>query len=305
MLLLRRLVLTLLLCCLPLAAQTPSPEHSETLAHIRGEMSFLASEALHGRGSSSADELVAATYVVSQFRSFGLEEAELQRAPLADGASTWNAVAILRGTELARQAVLISAHLDHLGVMEGKRYPGADDDASGTIAVMELARRLAAHGRPRRTVIFVCFGSEETGGQGNHYFLEHPPVPLEAMVANLEFEMIGRADPAVKPDELWLTGWERSNLGPKLAEHGARLVGDPHPREHFFERSDNIALARRGIVAQTVSSYGLGRHYHSPSDDAEHIDYPHMAAAIDGMVAPVEWLVNADWTPSWRPGGRP
>ncbi len=107
-----------------------------------------------------------------------------------------------------------------------------------------LARALAARKEaPKRTVLFVLFGSEETGGQGNGYFLQHPPVPLKNIVANLEFEMIGRPDAAVKPDELWLTGFERSNLGPELAKHGAKLVADPHPQQHFFQRSDNYALA--------------------------------------------------------------
>ena len=76
-------------------------------------------------------------------------------------------------------------------------YNGADDDASGTTAVLELARVLGSGPKPRRTVIFALFGSEETGGQGSTYFLQHPPVPLKQIAVNLEFEMLGRADPAV------------------------------------------------------------------------------------------------------------
>ena len=93
--------------------------------------------------------------------------------------------------------------------------------------------------KPRRTVIFALFGSEETGGQGSTYFLQHPPVPLKQIAVNLEFEMLGRADPAVSADTVWLTGWERSNLGPMLAARGAKLIGDPHPAQNFFARSDN------------------------------------------------------------------
>jgi Zn-dependent M28 family amino/carboxypeptidase len=117
--------------------------------------------------------------------------------------------------------------------------------------------------------------------------------------------MIGRRDPALRGDGLWLTGWERSDLGPALDKHGAPLVADPHPEQQFFLRSDNIALARRGIVAQTVSSFGLGAHYHQPSDDAAHIDYEHLAAAIEEMLSSLEWLADTAWTPSWRAGGRP
>ncbi len=210
---------------------------------------------------------------------------------------------------LRNSAVLLSAHLDHLGVgtpVNGDNiYNGADDDASGVTAVLELARVLGRGLRPRRTVIFALFGSEETGGQGSTYFREHPPVPLKEIAANLEFEMIGRTDPLVRGDTLWLTGWDRSNLGPALAAHGADLVDDPHPEQKFFTRSDNYILAKKGVVAQTVSSYGLHKDYHQPSDDIEHLDFKHMDAAIGSLLLPVEWLVNSDFTPSWNKGGQP
>ena len=80
--------------------------------------------------------------------------------------------------------------------------------------------------------------------------------PKEKLVANLEFEMIGRPDDKVKEEELWLTGYERSDLGPELAKRGAKLVQDPHPEQNFFQRSDNIQLARAGIIAHTVSKMG-------------------------------------------------
>jgi Zn-dependent M28 family amino/carboxypeptidase len=280
--------------------------------HVRAEMSFLASDALRGRGSATRDELVAATYVVSQFQSFGLEGAEVQRVPLASGGATYNAIALLRGSdaELTRQTILLSSHLDHLGARataDGEViYHGADDDASGTTAVLELARALGAMSpRPRRTILFVCFGSEETGGQGDQYFLSHPPLPLASIVANLEFEMMGQGDRAIGHDQLWLSGWERTDLGPALAGHGAPLVADPHPAQHFFQRSDNFNLARRGIIAQTVSSYGLGAHYHQPTDDLAHIDFDHLSHAIDALIPPIQWLANTGWKPSWKSGGRP
>ncbi len=297
----------------PAQSAAPAPaQASGVAAHIHGEMSFLASDALRGRGSATQDELVAATYVASQFQSFGLEDAQLQRVPLPSGGVTYNAFALLRGSDpaLAAQTILLSSHLDHLGTRTTSSgeviYHGADDDASGTTAVLELARALGSlPAHPRRTVLFVCFGSEETGGQGHQYFLQHPPLPLASIVANLEFEMIGRSDPAIRSTQLWLTGWERSDLGPTLAQHGAPLVADPHPEQNFFRRSDNFDLARQGIVAQTVSSYGLGPHYHQPSDDLAHIDFDHLTGAIESMIAPIEWLANTDWKPAWNPGGQP
>jgi len=224
---------------------------------------------------------------------------------------TWNAVGKINGTDSSQRhaSVLLTAHLDHLGVgppVNGDDiYNGADDDASGTTAVLELARGLAAQPKPRRTVIFALFGSEEAGGLGSTYFREHPPVPLHNISALLEFEMIGRPDPAVAENALWLTGWERSNLGPELARHGAHLVADPHPDQGFFQRSDNYGFAKKGVVAQTVSSYGLHGDYHQPSDDLTHIDFKHMAEAINSMLKPVWWLVNSDFAPHWNRGGQP
>jgi aminopeptidase YwaD len=223
---------------------------------------------------------------------------------------TWNTVGILSGRDpSAHGVVLLSAHLDHLGIgvpVNGDEiYNGADDDASGTTVVLELARVLGRESRPRRTVIFALFGSEEAGGLGSTYFREHSPVSLQEIAVNLEFEMIGRRDPSVKGDTLWLTGWERSNLGPELAAHGARLVGDPHPAEDFFARSDNYLLALEGVVAQTISSYGLHNDYHQPSDDLTHLDFKHMDAAIGSLLLPIEWLVNSDFRPKWNAGGKP
>jgi hypothetical protein len=224
---------------------------------------------------------------------------------------TWNAVGKISGSDpaLKDQAILLSAHLDHLGIHEGEPgdniYNGADDDASGCAAVLELARALAGMRPLKRTVILAFFGSEEQGGYGATYFLEHPPLPLDDVVANLEFEMIGRPDPAIPPHTLWLTGYERTTLGPELARHGARLVADPRPQQNFFERSDNYTLAKRGIVAQTISSFGLHAQYHRPDDDLEHLDIAHMTEAINSLVEPVEWLVNSDYKPEWLPGKKP
>jgi Peptidase family M28 len=117
--------------------------------------------------------------------------------------------------------------------------------------------------------------------------------------------MIGRRDPALPRDGLWLTGFNRSNLGPELVRHGAGLVPDPHREQNFFQRSDNYSLARRGIVAQTISSFGLHADYHQPSDEISRIDFPHMTRVIASMVEPIEWLAQTAWTPQWLPDGRP
>jgi acetylornithine deacetylase/succinyl-diaminopimelate desuccinylase-like protein len=294
---------------------------------VRKYMQALASDEMRGRGSATTDELAAAKYIASQLKMLKIDPAgddgdylqsvkfmRRQRgAPTAPPieATTTNVVGILRGSDpkLAKETVLLSAHLDHLGIgreVNGDSiYNGADDDASGVTAVLELAEALVAGPKPKRTVVFALFGSEEIGGYGARYFQEHPPVPVGSFVANLEFEMIGRADTAVAAHTLWLTGYERSNLGAELATHGARLVADPHPEQHFFQRSDNYVLAKKGIIAHTVSSYGLHADYHRPSDDLAHIDFAHMTESIQSMIEPVKWLVNSDFKPQWTPNGRP
>jgi Zn-dependent M28 family amino/carboxypeptidase len=229
----------------------------------------------------------------------------------SDSGATWNAVGVLPGSDpkAAGEALILSAHLDHLGVREAPNgdgiFNGADDDASGCVAVMELARVLASGRRPRRTIYFVCFGSEERGGFGARYFVDHSPVPLEKIVANIQFEMLGRPDSKVAPNTLWLTGYERSSLGPQLAQQGARLVADPHPDQNFFQRSDNYTLALRGVVAHTVSSFGLHTDYHRASDEVSKIDFPFMTRSINSLVMPIRWLANSSFRPTWLPGQQP
>jgi Zn-dependent M28 family amino/carboxypeptidase len=231
---------------------------------------------------------------------------------VTDTGATWNAVGMLRGSDknASQEAIFLSAHLDHLGVSpEGTSgdtiFNGADDDASGCVTVLELARALAAGPRPKRTIYFVCFGSEERGGLGAQYFAGHAPVPLEKTIADLNFEMLGRPDEKVPPATLWFTGFERSNLGPELARRGARLVADPHPEQNFFQRSDNYTLALRGVVAHTVSSFNLHKDYHRPSDEASKIDFPFMTQSISSMIEPVRWLANSSFRPAWEPGKAP
>ncbi|HYT49401.1 MAG TPA: M20/M25/M40 family metallo-hydrolase [Pyrinomonadaceae bacterium] len=307
--------------------QGAKPESTVSEASVHKYMEALASDEMRGRGSATADELRAAQYIASQLKLLKIMPAgddgdylrmvKFQRrqrgnsnAPPTEAVTT-NVVGIIRGSdpELSKETILLSAHLDHLGVREGMPgdniFNGADDDASGVTAVLELAEALAKGPHPKRSVVFALFGSEEIGGYGARYFQEHPPVPVESFVANLEFEMIGRPDAAVAPHTLWLTGYERSDLGAQLAAHGARLVADPHPEQNFFRRSDNYVLATKGIIAHTVSSYGLHSDYHRPSDDLAHIDFAHMTEAIASMVLPVEWLVNTNFKPQWSKDGRP
>ncbi len=237
----------------------------------------------------------------------GGAEVELTLPPLTqDRSITTNAIGYLQGTDPKAGVLLLTAHLDHLGVRkDGTIMHGANDDASGVTAVLELAHALAAGKPPRRSVLFVGYGAEEIGEYGSLYFAAHPPVPLTGIVANIEFEMIGAADPKLPDGALMMTGFERSNLGAALKAHGALVAADPYPEQHYFQRSDNYQLALAGVVAHTLSGFGATPTYHQPTDTYEALNLPFMTRAIQSLIAPVRWLADSDFTPAWAEGGRP
>jgi hypothetical protein len=305
-------------------------------AWVSAHENFLASSALRGRGSATHDEVVAATYVASVFESYGLSPAPgldsyLQTVPLvattrgetvqltvasseaaphpgpatvAEVATT-NAIGWLQGSDPDAGVVMISAHLDHLGIRNGVLYPGANDNASGTTAVLELAHALAGGEQPRRSILFVAYGSEELGMLGSKYFAEHPPIPLETIVANLEIEMIGQQDPRMPAGVMMMTGFDRSDFGPQLKARGALIAPDLYPEQMFFQRSDNYPLALKGIVAHTISGWATIPTYHSPEDNLASLDIPFMTAAIQSLVEPLRALAAGEITPRWTADGRP
>jgi Zn-dependent M28 family amino/carboxypeptidase len=184
-------------------------------------------------------------------------------------------------------------------------YTGADDDASGTVAVLEIARALMEGKRPGRTVVFAAMTGEEMGLVGTRYFIANPPILLDRVVAGFEIEMIGRPDSLAGGwGKAWLTGYERSTMGDMLKANGIPIVPDPRPDQNFFRRSDNYAFARMGIVAHTLSTFNLHADYHRPSDEADATDFGHMTAVITAAAEAVGHLANGP-TPAWHEGGRP
>ena len=232
---------------------------------------------------------------------------ELKLPPMTRAvATTTNAIGYLKGTDPKAGTLLISAHLDHLGVRpNGVIMHGANDDASGMVAVVELARAFAAGKPPKRSLLFVGYGSEEIGKYGSTWFAVHPPVPLAGIVANIEFEMIGQQDPKLPPGALFLTGSERSTLWAALKAHGAPVAADTDPAQHYFERSDNWPLAQAGVVAHTLAGWTTTPTYHQASDTFENLDLTFLTGAIQSMIAPLGWLANSDFRAQWNEGGRP
>jgi Zn-dependent M28 family amino/carboxypeptidase len=316
----------------PDARGTPrAPLGAAEVARLLGA---LADDSMQGRGTATPGGDRAARFLADRLREYGVAPAGdsgfFQRVPLVrvpgpDGdyslalptngqsaeARALNVVGLIRGMDpaLGEEAVLIDAHYDHLGIgapVDGDSiYNGADDDASGVVAVLGAARALAAGPPPRRTVVLLATTGEELGLLGTRWYLEHPVVPLARTVANLEIEMIGRPDPMVGgAGKGWLTGFERSTMGERLAAAGIPVVPDPRPDQHFFERSDNIAFARQGIPAHTLSSYGMHHDYHTPADEPARIDAAHLASLVDAVARAARLLADGD-APVWKSGGRP
>lgn len=220
-----------------------------------------------------------------------------------------NVCAVLRGRdpELAKEAILITAHLDHVGIGgrgEDRIRNGADDNATGSCAVLALAEAYAALPQaPKRSVIFMCFWGEEKGLLGSREFARKPAWPLEKILANINIEMIGRPDDKTR-DKSWVTGWTKSDLGPLMAR-GAKRVGVEifrHKRfsAMLYQRSDNWSLAQKGVIAHSFSSSTLHKDYHGVGDEWQKLEIPNMLRVTRGLFAGSLPLAEGTLTPKSR-----
>lgn len=322
------------------AAPTPSITSVDE-AEVRRLLGALAHDSMEGRATGRPGSERAARFIAAELERYGVTPAGdsgyFQRVPVAfvernerrslallpsleardtiaptARANVMNVLGIVEGSDpaLRSEIVLIGAHYDHVGVRRNETpdsiYNGADDDASGVVAVLSIARAMTAGPPPRRTVIVGAMTGEEVGLLGTRWYVEHPVRPLASMVANMEIEMIGRPDSlAGGPGRGWLTGFERSTMGEMFATAGLPIVADRRLDQQFFARSDNIAFARAGIVAHTLSSYNMHSDYHTPRDDVSRVDFAHMTQLVGIAVRAARLLADAPTKPEWKPGGKP
>ncbi|MGH7463924.1 MAG: M28 family peptidase [Longimicrobiales bacterium] len=223
-----------------------------------------------------------------------------------------NVAAMLPGSdpELRSTYVVFSAHIDHVGICApGAADPicnGADDDASGTSAIMELAEAFAMlPTAPKRSIIFLGVSGEEKGLLGSAYFAEHPTVPIENIVANVNIDMIGRNN----PDSVVAIGKTYSTLGPLLEQVNAQhpelrmtTSDDLWPEERFFFRSDHFNFARREVPAIFFFT-GVHEDYHRPSDTVDKIDLDKITRVTRLIFHYGNAIANADEAPRWDPEG--
>jgi hypothetical protein len=220
-----------------------------------------------------------------------------------------NTVGILDGSDpaLKGEYLVFSAHMDHIGITPGlpdSVNNGADDDASGTTGVIELAEAFSRPGaRPRRSIIFLTVSGEEKGLWGSRYFSEHPPVPVERIVADLNIDMIGRN----WPDTIVAIGREHSDLGATLArvnrahpELAMTAIDDRWPDERFYFRSDHYNFARKGVPVLFFFN-GVHPDYHRPSDSPDKIDAEKESRILRLLYFLGREVGNADARPRWNP----
>lgn len=209
-------------------------------------------------------------------------------SPLEERITGENVLGFVEGSDKKDEVVVVTAHYDHVGVHDGEVYNGADDDGSGTVAVMSMAEAFAkakakGHG-PRRSVLFMAVSGEEKGLFGSEWYADHPVFPLDSTVANLNMDMIGRVD-TVHDDSssyVYVIGSSRISreLGRIVGEQNALYTGleldytfdaadDPN---RFYYRSDHYNLAKHGVPAAFFFN-GVHEDYHGPYDEVEKIRF--------------------------------
>jgi hypothetical protein len=273
----------------------------------------VANRIVEGAGTNMVD-LLAAHEADGGTAPVLLEGPELTiRTPMALDVSTPpNVVGLVRGSDpdLAGTYVVVSAHFDHVGIGEANAegdsiYNGADDDASGTAVLIEMAQAFQSMPRPpARSVVFLAVSGEEKGLLGAAHYADQPTVPLEGIVANINLDMIGRN----APDTLIAIGQEFTSLGDlskEVASHhpeiGLTIAPDPDPSEQAFFRSDHLVFVKKDIPAIFFTTWDH-EDYHQPSDEAEAIDGD-KASRVAQLAFLLTWHVAEDEEPpTWNEG---
>ncbi|WP_019948525.1 M20/M25/M40 family metallo-hydrolase [Hymenobacter aerophilus] len=218
-----------------------------------------------------------------------------------------NVVGVLPGLDKnrAQEQVVFSGHYDHIGILPAVAGDsianGADDDASGTTAVVALAEYFKQRHNNARPLVFVAFVAEEIGGFGARYFSQQ--LPPAQVVAMFNIEMIGK-QAKFGPNTAFITGFDKSDFGRLLQQNAQgsvfRFEPDPYPEQNLFYRSDNATLARLGVPAHTISTDQIptDKLYHSVNDEVESLDLPNMTAVITAIGRAAAPIISGQQTPT-------
>jgi hypothetical protein len=296
-----------------LAIKDPRVESVIQPAPLRKHVEYLASPELEGRGSPKSRQL-AAKYLVQEFKRLDLKplwgDHYVQEVPGIRDANgiqpIWglNVGAMLVGSDpqLKDEIIVLGVHYDHLGIRDGKLYPGADDNASSVAMLIEVARQLAtAKERPRRSIAFVGFDLEEHLLWGSRWFAAHPPWPLAQIKLFITSDLLGRTLGDLPFPAVFVMGSERGTgmsalikemtppLGLELARLGADVVGT---------RSD-YGPFRDEKVPFLFFSTGEHPDYHTPQDTADKLNYPQLASISNVVLHVLQQTANTANAPTW------
>ena len=228
---------------------------------------------------------------------------EIQRVKLK------NVAGLLRGSDpsLKDTYLIVSGHYDHLGSQGDRIYNGANDDASGTSAMLALAEAVAGlPQRPKRSILFIAYFGEEKGLVGSRYYGAHPLFPLSKTMVNLNLEQLGRTDDSEGPNvkRVFVTGFDYSNLNdwlkPAGKDTGVTFYEHGRNSDAYFGRSDNQSLADSGVPAHTLGTAFMYPDYHQTGDHWEKIDYDNMATVTRAIGVALIRLANSSKPVEWN-----
>lgn len=294
-----------------------SAENFSNETRIGGIMNFLASDDLKGRDSGSEGIEKAASFIEDIFKQNNLKPYFTSYKDTLSNFSkpAYNIVGVLEGNdeELKNEFIIIGAHYDHIGIVKAKKDStviaeaaiskdtianGANDNASGTSTVLELARYFGNAGNNKRSLIFALFSAEEKGLLGARHLAERLKAENINLYTMLNFEMTGV--PMVGKDYfMYITGYNKSNLAEvsnKYAEEN--LIGFLETAQEFnlFQRSDNYPFHDVfNVPSQTFCTFDFTNfnHYHKVGDEVSEMDFDHMAAVVNKMIPVIEGITNA------------
>ena len=217
-----------------------------------------------------------------------------------------NVVAVLPGNSKKNEYVIFSGHYDHLGIgkpnaNQDSLFNCANDDAAGTTGVMLLANYFSHLKNNERTIIFVAFTAEETGGYGSKYFSQQ--LDPDKVVAMFNIEMIG-TESKWGTNSAYITGYEKSDMGKilqaNLVDTKFHFEPDPYPKQNLFYRSDNATLAELGVPAHTISTSKMDseKFYHTQEDEIETLDMNNMAEIIKAIAISSKTIISGKDTPT-------
>lgn len=220
----------------------------------------------------------------------------------------FNVAGVIPGKSKAKELVVFSGHYDHMGIVQAKNgdsiMNGADDDASGTSAMIALAKYYKKAKNNERTLIFVAFTAEEVGGYGSQYFSQQ--LNPDDVVAMFNIEMIGK-DSKFGKNTAFITGYDKSDFGKILQKNLAgtefTFHPDPYIKEQLFYRSDNATLAALGVPAHTISTdqIDVDPHYHQVTDEYKTLDVENILSTIKAIAKSAVSIVKGIDTPSRIP----